>query len=88
MDEQLFYAVGMVGEEPIVLASHASEEEALRLGERAREERAALEGATVPVRLVRAVPAEGEDDALQQYLYGMDGAPELTAVPPPPSTAG
>lgn len=86
MDErQLFYAVGMAGETPVVLASHANEEEALRLG----EETAARGGSgQAGVRLVRAVPAEGEDDAMQQYMYGMDGASELTVASPPPSTGG
>lgn len=81
-ERQLFYAVGMAGETPVVLASHASEEEAVRLGE-------AAAGGGKGVTLVRAVPAEGEDDAVQQYMYGMDGASELTmAVPPPTSTSG
>ena len=82
VDEQVFYAVGMAGETPVVLASHASEEEALRLGEEARR------GGGREVKLLRAVPAEGEDDALQQYMYGMDGASELTVASPPPSTGG
>ena len=32
-------------------------------------------------KLVRAVPVEGEDDALQQYAYQTDGMPELSVDP-------
>ena len=82
MDEQLFYACGTGADGvAVVLAAHASEEEAIALGERAVREEWVAAGKPAPV-LVRAVPAEGEDDALQQYMYGMDGAPELTTVPP------
>jgi hypothetical protein len=37
-------------------------------------------GKPAPV-LVRAVPAEGEDDALDQYRYQTDGMPELSVDP-------
>lgn len=84
MDEQLFYACGTGADGvAVVLASHAREEEAMAAADRAvREEWVAL-GKAAP-RLVRAVPAEGEDDALQQYAYQTDGMPELSVEPAVP----
>ena len=80
MEEQLFYACGTAGGEAVVLAAHADEEEAIALAERAVREEWVAAGKPAPV-LVRAVPAEGEDDALDQYRYQTDGMPELSVDP-------
>ena len=81
MEEQLFYACGTAADGvAVVLASHADEEEAIALGERAVREEWVAAGKPAP-KLVRAVPAEGEDDALQQYRYQTDGMPELSVDP-------
>ena len=81
MDEQLFYACGTGADGvAVVLASHADEEEAIALAERAVREEWVAAGKPAPV-LVRAVPAEGEDDALDQYRYQTDGMPELSVDP-------
>jgi hypothetical protein len=64
----------------VVLASHAREEEAIALAERVVRDEWVAAGRPAPV-LVRAVPAEGEGDALDQYRYQTDGMPELSVDP-------
>ena len=81
MEEQRFYACGTGADGvAVVLATHAHEEEAIALAERAVRNEWLAAGKPAPV-LVRAVPAEGEDDALDQYRYQTDGMPELSVDP-------
>ena len=88
MEEQKFYACGTdTGGVAVVLASHAREEEAIALAERAVRDEWLAAGKPAPV-LVRAVPAEGEDDALDQYRYQTDGMPELSVDPARGGTGG
>lgn len=84
MDEQKFYACGTGADGvAVVLASDADEEAALAAADRAVRDEWVERGRAAP-KLVRAVPAEGEDDALQQYAYQTDGMPELSVDPAVP----